>query len=192
MNFSPIPAWTIDGVLPPRDATSPSSPERSPYRVQLADVVLRFATTPRRREIVEGWLEFRSALHANGVVQGFQWLDGSFAEDIEVTERRPPNDIDVVTFYRLSDGDSQAMLAARLGALTDKKLVKQLYKVDNYWVHLGMEPARLVQLSTYWYSMWSHRRTDAWKGFLQVDLAPAEDGIARMALEHFVTDGGAP
>ncbi|WP_414651656.1 DUF6932 family protein [Hafnia paralvei] len=33
-----------------------------------------------------------------GLAEGFQWVDGSFTENIELIERRTPNDVDVVTF----------------------------------------------------------------------------------------------
>lgn len=37
---------------------------------------------------------------------------------------------------------------------------------------------RLTRHSAYWYSVWSHRRNQLWKGFVQVDLAPGEDTFA--------------
>jgi hypothetical protein len=85
-----IPAWTADGVLPPINASQPTSPERSPYVVSLTDYVLRFGDTPERRGILDGFLKYRAALHRAGVVQGVQWLDGSFLEHVEVTEGRAP------------------------------------------------------------------------------------------------------
>jgi hypothetical protein len=94
MSVVAIPAWTADGVLPPINASQPVSPERSPYVVSLTDYVLRFSDTPERRAVLDGYLRYRAALHAAGVVQGFQWIDGSFLEHVEVTEGRTPNDID--------------------------------------------------------------------------------------------------
>ena len=38
-----------------------------------------------------------------------------------------------------------------------------------------MPANELVERSAYWYSMWSHRRNQAWKGYLEVDLNPAHD-----------------
>jgi len=38
-----------------------------------------------------------------------------------------------------------------------------------------------VTLISYWYSMWSHRRNNLWKGFVQVDISEDQDNIA-MAL----------
>jgi hypothetical protein len=64
-------------------------------------LVQRFAASRERLDILRGLLEYRAALGAIGIVQGFQWLDGSFVEDVEVTKGRPPSDIDVVTLaYR--------------------------------------------------------------------------------------------
>ena len=49
----------------------------------------------------------------------------------------------------------------------------------------------LVTVSTYWYSMWSHRRRDLlWKGFLQVDLGPGLDAVAREKLASLDALGG--
>jgi len=190
--FVAIPAWTADGVLPPHDASAPASGERSPYLVSLTDLVTRFATTPERRAIIAGLLAYRRALHETGVVRGFQWLDGSFAEHVEVIEQRPPNDIDVVTFYGLPAGVSQETFAPILGELYDHGVVKRRYRVDGYLVDLAMDPTQLVLQAAYWYSMWAHRRTAAWKGFLQIDLAPPHDAAARATLEHLQRAGGAP
>lgn len=105
-----IPEWNEHGVLPPVGDADPTSRIRSPYRVSLSEVVLRFGTTEERRAILDGLLRYRAALHAIGLVQSFQWLDGSFLESIEQLESRPPNDVDVVTFIRLPPQLSQAAL----------------------------------------------------------------------------------
>lgn len=191
-DFVAIPAWTADGVLPPHDSSAPASGERSPYVCSLMDLVTRFATTPERQAIISGLLAYRHALHAAGLVRGFQWLDGSFAEHVEVIEQRPPNDIDVVTFYGLPPGATQETLAPILGDLYDHVLVKRRYRVDGYLVDLAMDPAQLVLQAAYWYSMWAHRRTTAWKGFLQIDLAPVQDAAARAALENLMPAEVAP
>lgn len=43
-----------------------------------------------------------------------------------------------------------------------------------------------------WYSVWSHRRSQLWKGFVQVDLAPAEDAAAAATLASVANAGGRP
>ena len=94
----PIPAFTIDGVLPP--FVGPLGPggapeDMSPYLVTALEVVSTFGTTPERKAILLGWLNHRASMRAAGIVRGFQWLDGSFVED------KQPRDLDVVTFlYR--------------------------------------------------------------------------------------------
>lgn len=179
MSFAAIPVWTTQGVLPPINPTKPvSSVDRSPYVVSLTDIVLRFNTSPDRRKIIGGLLRYRAALHAVGLVSGFQWLDGSFMEDVETLEGRPPRDIDIVTFYQLPAGTSQADILGRNPTLFDHETVKSAYHVDGYLVGLGMPPGRLVRQSAYWYGVWSHRRNDRWKGFLEIGLAPDQDAEA--------------
>jgi hypothetical protein len=120
-------------------------------------------------------------------------LDGSFLEDVEHTEHRTPNDIDVVTFYQLPLGQTQAgLMRAAPSLFGDLSGVKTQYFVDGYFVHLGMNAMRLVHRSAYWYSVWSHRRNQLWKGFVQIDLSPAEDASASAILAGLSSQGGHP
>jgi len=183
-SIASIPAWNSAGVLPPIRPNAPgSSPDRSPYAVDLAVVFDRFATSPERMTILDGLLRFRADLHAAGITSGFQWLDGSFPEQIEMFEGRAPRDMDVVTFFNLPRGMDQQSLAHRHGALFDQKHVKATYVMDAYFAVLG-DPTDHWQVKriAYWYSMWSHRRDGLWKGFVQVDLDPSQDGDARAIL----------
>jgi hypothetical protein len=86
MSTVSIPSWGAQGLIPPIDVMNPTSANRSPYRASLTDFVLRFSTTPERRGILDGLLRYRSALHGVGLTTGFQWVNGSFLEHIEVTE----------------------------------------------------------------------------------------------------------
>jgi len=179
-----IPDWNAQGVLPPINPASPTSVGRSPYRVSLTDLVLRYATSAERKTLVDGFLRFRAALHAAGLVQGFQWIDGSFLEKIELIEKRPPNDMDVVTFYHLPPSKTQQSILDAAPQLFSNTHSKLAYRIDAYNLQLNNQsPEQLFELSTYWYSLWSHRRNDLWKGYLQVDLAPGEDDIARTSLD---------
>lgn len=184
MDISILPNWNGAGVLPPiRPGRQGSSPERSPYRVPLADFVARFAISPERMKILDGLLKFRAKLHEIGIISGFQWLDGSFLEQIELLESRSPNDIDVVTFFEMPTGENQLSLLRKSKSLFDQQALKKKYSVDGYFSELGQPVDALhVQIITYWYSMWSHRRDGLWKGFVQVDLAPSEDDDARAVL----------
>jgi hypothetical protein len=179
-----IPTWNNDGVLPPiRPNVSGNDADRSPYRVELFALIEHFASSPERLSILDGLLRFRADLHQAGIVSGFQWLDGSFMERIEVLESRAPRDMDVVTFFRIPEGHDQHSLVRDHGRLFDRKHVKETYAIDAYVCILGKPlDEKSVKQVSYWYSMWSHRRNGLWKGFIQVDLDPAQDTPARASL----------
>lgn len=188
-----IPDFTMAGVLLPiRPGQDGASSDRSPYTMALHAVVDRFAKTPERIAILQGLLDYRAALHEIGVDRGFQWLDGSFMEAVEILESRPPKDVDVVTFFHLPAGLDQSTLKAQNGALFSPKDVKDSFNVDGYSCILGsaITPFQVKQIS-YWYSMWSHRRDGLWKGFVQVDLSPNEDAEAKRVLAEIQQKGGA-
>lgn len=183
-SIASIPAWNNAGVLPPiRPNALGSSPDRSPYVVELAVLFDRFATSPERMAILDGLLRFRADLHAAGITSGFQWLDGSFLEQVEALESRAPRDMDVVTFLDLPQGLDQRSLVRRHGSLFDQKHVKASYAMDAYFAVLGQptDPWQVKNIA-YWYSLWSHRRDGLWKGFVQVDLDPSQDSDARAIL----------
>jgi hypothetical protein len=187
-----LPSWNLAGVLPPVRPGEPGhSADRSPYLCSLADVVQRFSTSAERMTILQGLLAFRAQLHQRGIVSGFQWLDGSFMEQVELLESRPPKDIDAVTYFEIPTGETELSLVTNAPDLFDHDGIKVTYHVDHYPVVLGkpMDSDGIIEIS-YWYSMWSHRRNGLWKGFVQVSLDPLED-IAAQALFPIV-GGGTP
>ena len=192
MTTNPIPDWNAHGAIPPFDVRDPASANRSPYLTTLSDLVLRFGDNEKRRAILAGFIRYRDFLHNLGMVRGFQWLDGSFLEYVELLETRHPNDLDVVTFFHLPDGLSQRELLAKdtNGWLTDRAKTKTEVNIDGYLVCLDTRADRLVKESTYWYSMWSHRRNQTWKGYVQVDLAPSGDVDAKAILDAEGDAGG--
>ncbi len=172
-----IPKWNISGVLPPiLPGEQGHSPNRSPYKVDLSEVIEQFSTSAERIEILKGFLKYRQALYSAGITSGFQWLDGSFLENIEVQALRPPNDIDVVTFFNLPDGVDQKKMFKNHGNLFTPSKTKPQFYVDAYAFILGESTkSHHVKMISYWYSMWSHRRDGVWKGFIQVDLSTCGD-----------------
>lgn len=185
-----IPDWNPQGVLPPNDPVDPTAAERSPYTVSLTDLVLHFGTTEKRQTILGGLLGLRAALHAAGLAEGFQWVDGSYLEDIERTENRDPADIDVVTFFHLPEGETQQSFASAHPHLFNHADTKSRFHVDAYFVPLNDNPPEyLVERSAYWYSLWSHRRNGQWKGYLQIDLAITHDAIAVAELQNAIARG---
>ncbi|MFV0443409.1 MAG: DUF6932 family protein [Planctomycetaceae bacterium] len=181
MDSNSIPLWTPTGVLPPVNPDDPTGPDRSPYKVSVIDLVLRFGTSPDRRTVLAGFLAFRQALHAVGLSTGFQWLDGSFLEDIELIEGRSPRDLDVVTFV---EPPAEFAVDDRVKALLDHDRVKSQYMVDHYFVELTLPGQALVAQTAYWTGVWSHQRSMQWKGFLQVALEPTDDAAATRILEQ--------
>lgn len=137
-----------------------------------------------------GLLAFRETLHAAGLNHGFQWVDGSFLEDVETNYRRDPEDVDVVTFFKLPEKQSQESFALAHPALFNHDETKSQHNVDAYFVCLDDNlPEELVKQSAYWYSVWSHRRDSQWKGYVQIDLSPEDDLIARTELERIPFEG---
>lgn len=177
-----IPEFNMAGVLPPiRPGMPGHSTDRSPYIAAINDLVVRFATTHKRIAILKGFLEFRQNFYNLGVIDGFQWIDGSFCQDVEHVELRDPGDIDVVTFFYLPQSPKiNAEFIENLNNLIDSEYTKPRFNVDAYGMQLGTRfEASTVQLLSYWYSMWSHRKSDnMWKGFVQVPLSPEEDVAA--------------
>jgi hypothetical protein len=179
-----IPDWNTSGIIPPiRPGAPGNSPQRSPYKATLFDVIHRFGTSSARLSILEGYLDHRAALNGVGLSTGVQWLNGSFVEDKEAREGASPADIDVVTFALLPLGKTQADVNALNPQLFDHAHVKANYKVDGYFQFLGKpSDEHFVRQASYWNSMWSHTRHQEWKGFLEVDLNGAQDAAARSYL----------
>lgn len=167
-----IPPHNLSGVLPPFAGTDVTlAAAHSPYRAPLSEVVDRFATTPRRIEILHGFLTLRRELKALGVAAGIQWLNGSFTEQIA----RDPNDIDVITIFEppksWSDPAVVAVVSSRRD-LFDPNESKTKYHCDAYYLDAKTLNLRIL---IYWYGLFGHRRTTLeWKGLVEVDLAEDE------------------
>ncbi|EOG8356957.1 TPA: hypothetical protein ACMFQU_006053 [Pseudomonas aeruginosa] len=175
-----IPLWNHQGIIPPIDESNPTSPVRAPYQTDVVQIVERYATTFERCDVLEGFLSHRAQIHRMGIASGFQWLDGSFMENVELLEGRHPNDMDVVMFADIPKAVEQALQPQDIQMLVDNPWIKENYKVDFYLLPLSESPETLIEMAAYWYSMWSHRRSMQWKGFLSVRL---ESGLDQNALD---------
>lgn len=181
-------------VLPPYTGSDPTVPATmSPYSATMHEFSLQFATSPARVAILEGLLNYRAALRNVGIVNAFQWLDGSFVEDVEQARGRPPADIDVVTFGVCPRFADQAALRVWMAAnqrLLDPRQAKQHYSCDAYVVDLGKRPDLLVNDTRYWFGLFSHQRATAlWKGMVQVPLV-SNDDQAKDLLQNLEFDQG--
>lgn len=120
-------------------------------------------------------------------------MNGSFSEQVEIIRGRPPGDVDIVSFYRLPPGVDDPTFMAQHPHLFDHARIKHRYHVDAYFVGLEWGPEDLVEHTSFWYSMWAHRRGDElWKGFIQVDLDTKEDRSATHQLAQLDKDPIAP
>jgi hypothetical protein len=176
-----IPLWNLSGVLPPF-VGSGSAAVGSPYWATTEELALRFAQSPARRILFQGFLRYRRALVSVGIRDAFQWVNGSFVENVERMENRNPGDIDLVTFGHLPvdprDRAARHAFAMAHPDLFEPLRSKSQYSCDAYFVDLSLPAKTLVSRSNYWLGLYSHRRTTyLWKGLVAVDLA-SDDSAA--------------
>ncbi|MGQ4274979.1 DUF6932 family protein [Terrihabitans sp. B22-R8] len=180
-----IPPFNISGVLPPFvGENSTNKAAMSPYKGDFSDLAISLGTTPQRVALLQGLAAYRTALRKAGFAEGFQWIDGSFVEDVETLKKRPPNDIDVVTFAALpSSPTEQAEIFEKHGMLFDPGETKRIFQCDAYFVDLAKPPALLVKDTCYWFGLFGHQRvTSLWKGMIEVPLS-SDDELLQFVVE---------
>lgn len=178
----PIPLFDHNDVIPPHlgDPRNPS--EVSPYVCTTLELCERFAYSPRRREILQGYLGFRNQLNNFNIVGGVQWIDGSFIENIESLESRSPNDIDVITIFSGLIGIDTELVNREFPHFRDPRLSKKDFYVDHYPFDAAHSPFYTVDQTKYWIQLFTHNRLGVWKGILQVPLNTPE--LDEQALEY--------
>ncbi len=200
-DFFPIPAWTEDGILPPNRymADPVNRAGMSPFKCSIDQFVMRFMHHPspedwdHRRGLMALFLDYRHIARRLGLT-GFQWVWGSFVENVESFRERPhpPQDIDLVNFAYLPVVDGQQVSQFELSQNPDfpqlvKPLAKERFHCDTRFIFLDTtDPEYLVDQCRYWITVASHRRiTLQWKGSVRVELSADEyeDEGARRLLE---------
>ena len=180
---NPIPHFDHNLVLPPHLGDPVNSGQLSPYPCTTLDLCERLGTTVERRAILGKFLDFRERLSGEGLTNGFQWLDGSFLEDVETRDSRPPRDLDLVTVYWGYNEAFQTGLASRFPEFASPRLSKTAYSLDHYPFDAGADPPVTLEQTRYWILLFSHNRQGVWKGMLRIELdTPAEDAAARLEL----------
>ena len=187
-----IPDFNHSGVLPPflPDKNPTLSDAMAPYRVSLMDFVEKFCTSPIRLKILQGFIEYRIALKKVGIYNGFQWIDGSFVEDVENTKRRDPSDLDLITFAhrpsRYKDNSDWRNFITENQRLFSPAAVKSTFCCDAYYIDLDLPSTTIVNRTRYWFGLFSHQReTYLWKGMLEITMQDQEK-IA----QQFLSNGG--
>jgi|AntAceMinimDraft_17_1070374.scaffolds.fasta_scaffold17834_2 hypothetical protein len=172
-----IPEFDHNLVLPPHKGDPRVPADISPYPCFSLDLVHRFATSPERMVILRGFLEFRQRLRSHGLTNGYQWLDGSFLEDIEQRENRAPNDLDVLTLYWGYDFAFLKQLIASFPEFSDRDLAKKNFSLDHFGLDVGYAPQVTVEHMRYWLQLFTHNRDSVWKGMLKIDLDTEQNDI---------------
>lgn len=178
-----IPAFNASLVLPPFTGDDPGQrATMSPYKTDILAFVRRFATSGPRAALVVGLLDYRKALRSAGVASGFQWIDGSFVENVEVTRGRPPGDIDLVTFAPAPDMGKYATDAEfdawveKFGGLFDPDQAKAQFGCEAFFIDMLKRPDLLIDDTRYWFGLFSHQRaTSLWKGMIQIPMSSNDD-----------------
>jgi hypothetical protein len=167
-----IPSFDHNLVIPPHIGNPTNSDQLSPYTTDTLALCQRFATSPERIAILRGFLAFRERLRNEGILNGVQWLDGSFLEDIEAREHRPPRDMDVVTFYWGYDYAFQQQVMTAFPEFVRSSLSKAAFLVDHFPVDSSFVP-EIIEVTRYWTQLFSHNRLGVWKGMLSLQLNTA-------------------
>jgi hypothetical protein len=69
---------------------------------------------------------------------GFQWIDGSFLEEIEKTQNRSPGDIDVITFYWNPNPAFTTNLITAFPDIVNRTKIKADFFVDHFPIDVGI------------------------------------------------------
>lgn len=165
-----IPAFDHNNVIPPHLGNPTQMQSVSPYECDIIEFCKHFATSPERIDILKGFVSFRLQMVCNGIIHGYQWIDGSFSENIEGSEGRAPNDIDVVTFGKGLTPDFYNIIELNFPEFVNPIESKSKYKVDHYTVPFDMNPEFTVEYTRYWCQLFSHNRNGVWKGMLKLPL----------------------
>lgn len=187
----PLPSFDPSGLLPPFNGADAATADRSPYFCAMSEMCAAFGTSDHRKDLLCKLIAYRALIASDDYVDGLQFIDGSFVENVEALESRNPNDIDVFSMLVPPQkylNDPASWLASGLpfwkSEITDIAKNKSRFSVDSYALMINPgQPAAFLQQALYWYSLFSHKKTTfAWKGFVAVALNPIDDQAALTAL----------
>jgi hypothetical protein len=181
-----IPDFDYNNVLPPHKGDPRIPSDLSPYTCTTLDMVQKFATSRERIEILTKFINFRIAIRQFGMQDNaFQWIDGSFIENIEAIERRAPRDIDVITFFFGYNTNFLNNFVQNMPEFQDPVLSKHNYKVDHYPVEIDADPLSTLYAVKYWTMLFTHNRIGVWKGILELEInTPNEDENALVYMQN--------
>ena len=173
-------------VIPPYLGTDSSLPgNQSPFKTDIMELCQHFATSKARVDILKGYVEFRMQCVVCGIT-GFQWIDGSFVENVEMRESRDPHDIDVISFIFNVTPVTIDNIKNKFTEFVDPRQSKYRYSVDHYVVQADSDPMTTINGVKYWNQLFGHNRNGVWKGMLQLPLSN-DDSLDTQALNFLNT-----
>lgn len=181
-----IPTFDHNNVLPPYSGVNPAlNGSLSPYPTDIWELCNHFATSKARIDILKGFVNFRIKCVAFGIT-GFQWIDGSFVENIEVRENRDPHDIDVVSFVFNITPIIISNVQLYFEDFIDPSKSKAHFLVDHYIIEADKNPLTTIEGVRYWNQLFGHNRDGIWKGMLQLPLTN-DDLLDKRARDYLNT-----
>ncbi len=186
----PLPPSDMRGLLPPFLGADAATHARSPYPSTMSELASGLGTTPHREALLKNLITYRQMLATEGYTTGIQFVDGSFVENVEINASRPPSDIDVFSILSVPPKYLAApptwastglpFWQSEIAGPTAQVKNKLRFSLDTYAVLFEeMGPGDLIQNTIYWYSLFSHQKsTQAWKGFVALQLDPVADQAA--------------
>ncbi len=177
----PIPNFDHNDVLPPHTGNPINRSDLSPYHCSTLELCHRFATSRQRVIILKNFIAFRKRMSSLGIVEGFQYLGGSFLQNIENEENRSPRDLDVVTFFGGLTKNEQGVILANFPEFAYSGQSKVIYLLDHYPVDYCSSPEITVEQTRYWIQLFTHTRSRVWKGMLRIKLDSATDDQLALA-----------
>lgn len=174
--YQMIPNFDHNGVIPPHLGNpGAGGNQMSPYPTTPLEFCQRFATSPERIDILKKFLQFRSEMRKCGI-SGFQWLDGSFLEDVENSSRkRPPSDLDLLTFFNPVTPAQNTDIMTNFKEFVDRKECKTKYKLDHLLINIGSHPLTTIEFTRYFLQLFTHNKDQVWKGMLKLDVGLANE-----------------
>lgn len=186
-----LPPFDMRGLLPPVNGGGGTTPDRSPYFCTMTELCSALGTSDHRKALLRNLIGYRAVIASDDFVDGIQFINGSFVENIEAIEGRHPNDIDVFSILvPPAKYVSTPVLWQTTGSkfwqteIIDNAKNKTRFSVDCYAMILDVENlGNFLRRSLYWYSVFSHKKSNhEWKGFAAVPLNLADDQDALAAL----------
>jgi Family of unknown function (DUF6932) len=168
--MSSIPQFNHNNVLPPHLGDPVDHGKLSPYPCTILELCKKFSTSKERIYLLKGLLNFRQRMTELNIINGFQWIDGSFVENIEISEKRPPNDIDIITLFGGLSTDDFELIEKDFPEFYNSDLSKEMFGLDHYPFDYCFSPEICITYTSYWIQLFTHNRLGNWKGMLKLEI----------------------